>query len=108
VNRILRVAAPVVGIIGLMVMGLLAERKASRWRELAEECVGAREMWSEVAHSAARSCSQQVTQYASETSSLLNELSAAFCRERVTGCTETNFKSLMRKGDGVYECRCGQ
>jgi hypothetical protein len=32
------------------------------------------------------------------------ELAQAFCRERVHGCT--TLVSLMKRGDGVYECMC--
>lgn len=84
--------SPIVGIVGLAVMGILSERKADSWRELAHESVGA---------------AQECVDALSERTRLLNELSAGFCREHVHGgCPE--FVRLTRRSEGVYECLCRQ
>ena len=70
----------------------VANLEAGRWIGSQEGKAVAKE-WSDLYGQSVVECSKS-----------LKEIAAAFCRERVTGCE--HFESLMRRGDGLYECRC--
>lgn len=105
--RWLGLATGIFSVISLAAMGVMSEHKADRWRDLAIDAIETTKTCSEALSSCRDlrkadldECAEQLNERSKHT----NELAEAFCRERVTGCG--HFVSLMKRGNGIYDCRC--